>query len=144
MIRITEPIGQLSQEAYFELRHQVLRAPWGKEKGTERDDMEAASVHAAALDVQNQTLGVARLHIRDDGRGQIRYMAVASSAQGKGVGKKVIAYLEMRAKEIGIPTIMLNARENAVPFYLSCGYRIIADGELLWGQIPHFVMEKSL
>lgn len=144
MIRLTEPTGINAKDAYFELRHQVLRAPWGKEKGTERDELESGSVHAAALNTNNQTVGVARLHLREDGRGQIRYMAAAPHVQGQGVGKKVITYLEMRAKEMGITTIMLNARENAVPFYLSCGYTIIEDGELLWGQIPHFVMEKAL
>lgn len=143
-MRITEPQSETAFEAYFELRHQVLRAPWGKQKGTERDELEKTSVHAAALNAENETIGAARLHIRPDSKGQIRYMAVAKLHQGKGVGKRVLTYLEGKAKIMGLSTLILNARQNAIPFYLSCGYKIVAEGELLWGQIPHKVMEKEL
>jgi hypothetical protein len=39
---------------------------------------------------------------------------------------------------------MLQARENAVPFYLSIGYSIVEKSFLMWGLIQHFKMEKAI
>jgi GNAT superfamily N-acetyltransferase len=71
-------------------------------------------------------------------------MGVHSDYQGKGLGKMVVSYLERRALENGRNIMILHARINAVKFYESCGYTIKETSYLLWGQIPHWLMEKKL
>jgi ribosomal protein S18 acetylase RimI-like enzyme len=71
-------------------------------------------------------------------------VAVASNQQGKGLGKQLMNYLEAKAKEQGLSKIVLEARENAVPFYENLGYRITKESYLLFGAIQHYTMEKSL
>jgi hypothetical protein len=56
----------------------------------------------------------------------------------------IVGFLESKAYQLNATRIFLNARINAVNFYKHLGYEVIADGELLWGKIPHFVMQKYL
>ena len=58
-------------------------------------------------------------------------MAIASDAQGQGIEKKILTGLEMHARQKGVATIVLYARENAVEFYRRNGYYIKEVGDLL-------------
>lgn len=87
---------------------------------------------------------VADFEKNSDSVGQIRYMAVADHCQGKGFGKEILIALEEKAKELGLSTIELQARENAIDFYKACGYNIEAPSFLLWGIIQHFLMRKLI
>jgi ribosomal protein S18 acetylase RimI-like enzyme len=71
-------------------------------------------------------------------------VATATAAQGKGIGKAIMAYLEEQAKAKGWTEIVLEARENAVLFYQRIGYTIIAESYLLFGEIQHYRMKKAL
>ena len=75
---------------------------------------------------------------------QVRFVAVEADVQGKGYGKKLMKAVEQFASENNIPDIILEARENAVPFYLSLGYVLTNQGKLLFESIPHFWMEKKI
>jgi predicted GNAT family N-acyltransferase len=55
-----------------------------------------------------------------------------------------MAYLEDQAKTKGWTEIVLEARENAVPFYKRIGYTINAESYLLFGEIQHYRMSKTL
>lgn len=140
---VSEPVTPQDFEIYYTLRYNVLRKAWGHPKGSEVDETDPTSIHAF-IKVGNEALAVSRLHFIDDRTGQIRYMGVHPDQQGKGLGKKVIAYLEKKALEHGRTTMILHARINAVKFYESCGYTIKESSYLLWGQIPHWLMEKKL
>jgi GNAT superfamily N-acetyltransferase len=71
-------------------------------------------------------------------------MAVAEKAQGKGIGKLLVKAAEDKSKELGIKTITLQARENAVAFYKSCNYTVIKKTFLLFNSIQHYLMTKNL
>jgi GNAT superfamily N-acetyltransferase len=133
-------------ESYFNLRFDVLRAAWGQPKGSETDSDDNSSTHAAIIVPDVGCVAAGRLHALTDrpGVAQIRYMAVHPAYQGKGLGAKVVAYLEVQAKAQGFDLITLNARETAVPFYLKCGYSIISEGPLVWGVIPHKICTKTI
>lgn len=126
------------------MRWEVLRKPWNKEQGSEKDELEDQSVHAMICDDKGSTLAVCRLHFINGSEGQVRYMAVRADQQGKGLGKMIVAYIEERAKEKGMKRIILHARENAVDFYKSCNYIVKEKSHLLWGKIQHWLMEKSI
>jgi predicted GNAT family N-acyltransferase len=69
---------------------------------------------------------------------------VATNQQGKGVGKLIMSYLEKVAAEKGWQEIILEARENAVPFYKNIGYSNLEKSYLLFGEIQHYRMKKAL
>jgi ribosomal protein S18 acetylase RimI-like enzyme len=71
-------------------------------------------------------------------------MAVDVNCQGKGLGKLIVVKLEEEAKRIGLKTIELQARENAVDFYKSQDYTIQETSFKLWDIIQHYLMIKQL
>lgn len=131
-------------KAYYRLRYEVLREPWGQPEGTEVLADEDQAIHAAAYAADGATLGVARLQRNEGTTGQVRCVAVSAQAQGKGVGRALMIWLEEKAAESGLEEIVLEARDNAVPFYLSIGYKILDKSHLLFGIIQHYTMSKKL
>ena len=143
-VKISEPQTPMEFEVYYLLRFEVLRKPWNKPPGSEKDDMEAQCIHAFARDENNTILGVCRMQFNNSEEAQIRYMAVGEKAQGKGVGKMLILYMESKAKKAGAVKVILQSRETAVNFYAKCGYSVIEKSYLMWDQIQHYLMQKEL
>lgn len=143
-MRLQEPVSQEDFEKYYQLRWEVLRKPWNQPKGSEKDENENTSIHVMAMDDAGECVGVSRLQFNSAEEAQVRFMGVRDDQQGKGVGKKLMHYLEEKAREKGAKKIMLQARENAVAFYLSIGYVVEEKSFLLWGIIQHFRMGKNL
>ncbi len=143
-IQIIEPQTTQQFEAYYLLRYQVLRQPWKQPPGSEKDNDEATSDHAMACDETNAVLGVCRLQMNSATEAQLRYMGVKTDTQGLGIGKKLITYMEQKALQKGANKMILQARENAVDFYTKCGYHVVEKSYLMWGQIQHYLMEKTL
>jgi len=143
---VKSPETAAEWENYFQLRWKILREPWGQAVGSEKDELEfsATSFHALATNINGHEMGVARIQLLTDEKAQIRYMAVNNSEQGKGIGSSLITYLEIIAKANNVKMIILQARENAIPFYLTHNYIIKAKSFLLYGQVQHFLMEKIL
>lgn len=143
-MRLQEPVSPEDFENYYLLRWEVLRKPWNQPRGTEKDENEATSIHVMALNEKDECVGVSRLQFNSSEEAQVRFMGVRDDQQGKGVGKKLMSYLEEKAKEKGAKKVMLQARENAVQFYLSIGYAVVEKSFLMWGIIQHYRMEKLL
>jgi N-acetylglutamate synthase-like GNAT family acetyltransferase len=143
IVRIPETAQEW--EKYYQLRYTVLREPWGQLKGSEVLKDEDQSDHVMVIDDEtHEIVGVARLQINTPTQGQVRCVAVAPHAQGKGVGKLLMNYLEELAQQKDIKEIILDARENAVKFYLSIGYEIFEESYLLFGVIQHWKMRKEI
>jgi N-acetylglutamate synthase-like GNAT family acetyltransferase len=143
MLEIKSPQNDADWNAYYALRFSVLREPWNQPVGSEVLADEDQAIHAIAVE-NGEILGVARMHESAEKQGQVRCVATATKAQGKGIGKAIMAYLEEKAKQKGWGEIVLEARENAVPFYEAIGYTIVAESYLLFGEIQHYRMQKSL
>lgn len=141
---LIEPQSEKHFEAYFLLRWKELRKPWKQVWGSERDEMEASCIHAMIIDKKEEALAVGRLQFNSSKEGQIRFMAVKKEFQGQGLGKKIVAYLEGKAKEKGAKTIILHARENAIPFYEKMNYQLIKKSYLLYNEIQHYLMSKNI
>ena len=142
-MEIKSPQTDSEWKAYYALRFNVLREPWNQPHGSEVLADEDQAIHAIAV-AGEEVLGVARMHESATNQGQVRCVAIATIAQGKGIGKATMAYLEDQAKMKGWTEIVLEARENAVPFYERIGYTIIAESYLLFGEIQHYRMSKTL
>lgn len=143
MLIIKIPTTSEEWEQYYDLRFTVLREPWGQLKGSEVLNDEDQADHAMVIDSESEKIvGVARMQTNSSTQGQVRCVAVLPAVQGRGVGKLLMNYLENIAQQKGFTEIVLDARENAVKFYLSIGYEIIGESYLLFGVIPHFKMIK--
>ena len=142
--RIFSPTTDAELAAGLAIRYQLLRAPWGQPRGSERDPLDAAAVHALAVTPSGTPIGTARLHTAAPGRGQIRFMAVLPAFQGLGIGARLTAYLEDRARAEGLARVVLDARLTARSFYERQGYQVMGDAHTLFGSVANVRMEKAL
>ncbi len=131
-------------EKYYQLRWLLLRKPWGQPLGSEQDKLEQQSFQRMVIDEHKQVLAVGRLERISQNKGQIRYMVVSDLVRGKGFGKQIISTLEQQATQLGIKTIELKAREEVVDFYSKLGYQNRGFSHLLFDEIKHFKMTKTL
>ena len=141
---IRSPQTPREWEHYYQLRYDILRAPWGQPIGSEQSADEKAHQHFSYFDNSNQILGVGRLDSVDSQTTQIRFMAVAEQQQGKGIGRALMEEMENVSKEMGIQKIVLHARAIALPFYEKLGYQLDVPSHLLFGEIQHFLMHKLI
>jgi N-acetylglutamate synthase-like GNAT family acetyltransferase len=143
-VEIKEPQTQQEFGAYFFLRYELLRKPWGKAIGSEKDEMEEECTHAMAVSTENKMVGVCRLQFNSNLEAQIRYMAVSEDYRGRGVGKLLLNYLEQKAKQKGAEMVILHSRESAVAFYKKCGYQMEGKSYLMWDTIQHYLLHKKI
>lgn len=144
--RIIQPSSEAEWSAYYGLRYSVLRAPWNQPKGSERASDDPQSIHGLLLNEQGEALAVGRIHTLSETEAQIRFMAVNPRHRRLGLGKAILQYLEAMAQRRNpeLSTICLQARDSAVPFYISQGYTIKEKTFLLFETIQHYLMEKPI
>ena len=142
--KVIEPITAEEFEEYFYLRWRILRKPWNQPAGSEVDLHEEESIHGLIMNENEEAIAICRIQMNDRFTAQVRYMAVLDKYRTKGLGRKILYYLEAKAKLMGAQRVYLDARENAVDFYKSCDYKIIRTSYLLFGEIQHYGMEKYL
>ena len=56
----------------------------------------------------------------------------------------MVNFMENHATKTGRSTIVLDARENAVGFYEKLGYKISKKSYMLFNEIQHYSMIKTL
>ncbi|MFT5815594.1 MAG: thioesterase domain-containing protein [Psychroserpens sp.] len=144
MYKCRAPQNKAELAQYYQLRWKILRKPWLQPSGSEKDDLEAQSYHRVIVDEMDNIVGVGRLHKNSQEHAQIRYMAISDELRGHGLGKLLISELERLAVQAGGKTIELNARADAIGFYQQLGY--INDGysHMLYGEVSHNKMTKSI
>jgi predicted GNAT family N-acyltransferase len=105
----------------------------------ERDEWDALSLHALAIDAGGRAVGTGRL-LPD---GHIGRMAVAPEARGRGIGSALLRALIDEAARRGHAEAVLNAQVTAMPFYARHGF--VARGEpFMEAGIEHRTMARSL
>lgn len=142
-LQLKSPQTAAEWQAYYQLRWQVLRAPWQQPPGSEQDELEAQSTHLMLVAENGDIAAVGRLHQLDATTAQVRYMAVAEAWQGQGAGARILQGLEQHAIALGLQSVLLNARETALKFYLKQGYQVVAAAATQFG-ISHQRMQKRL
>jgi len=139
-----EPRSEKDWNDYYRIRYDVLRKPWNQPLDSTKDEFEDNSFHLLLRDPDGNPAGAGRLQFNSPNQGQIRSMAMREDLRGTGWGGKLLLLLEQEAKKRGFTEIVLDAREGAVKFYLKAGYEVTGDSYLLFGQIPHKAMRKSV
>jgi predicted GNAT family N-acyltransferase len=119
---------------------QVRYAVFVKEQGVpaelEQDDQDPVCRHALLL-LDGRPVATGRL----EADGHIGRIAVVRPMRGKGLGSRVVAFLEDLARARGLRRVYLGAQVPAIPFYEKLGYRCYG-AEFLDAGIVHRHMEK--
>jgi GNAT superfamily N-acetyltransferase len=134
--------GTFEYETSVGLRYAVLRAPLGLKLGPDERREEAALIHLGAFEGE-RLVGCLMLHDQRDGRVRMRQVAIAEDRQRTGIGQRLVAFSEERARELGFREMILHARETAVLFYEKLGYQSF-DEPFEEVTIPHRKMRKAL
>ena len=141
-IEIRSPRTDLEWENYYNLRYRILRQPWGQQMGSERNEGDATGIHLALFEY-DRIKAITRLDTSGVGEGQVRFVAVETSVQGKGFGKRIMQEAESISISRGDTQMILHAREVAVDFYKSQGYQILEKSHILFERIQHYLMQKK-
>ena len=158
---------------YYECRYAVLREPLGFPRGAEILGDDEQAIHAW-VEREDSILAVGRAHLIDadsDGSAadhagpdatrcpgfgpladpsnrpaiQIRQMGTRQEARRQGHAATVFQELEIASKShFGAKVGLLQAREIAIPFYLSEGWVLIDEPYSIDGIGPHRSMMKQL
>jgi hypothetical protein len=134
--------GSKEYQQEVELRSKVLREPLGRRLTDEELVQGQDDIHIGAF--SNEAL-VGCLLLKPLSRDciKMRQVAVSPSQQGQGVGKRLVDFAETMARQQGFNEIILNARQTAVPFYESLGYK--TEGDVFEEvTLPHFKMKKRI
>ena len=140
---IKSPENEEEWDSYLLFRWEILRKPLGMSKDSLTDSIEDESFHLMGIDEEKNVIASGRVHFNSENEAQIRYMAVDENFKRKGVGTEIVKELEKYALSKGKVSMILNARENAISFYLSLGYEEVGPYQSDTG-IPHKTMKKSL
>jgi N-acetylglutamate synthase-like GNAT family acetyltransferase len=103
------------------------------------------SLFVVARNQQRQAVGCGALRPLDEQTGEIKRMYV--KIQNTGIGTRILAYLEMRAKELKYQVICLETRlvnQRAVRFYENNGYHRIQNYSHYIGRPESVCFEKRI
>ncbi len=134
-------------ERELALRTRVLREPLGLCFSAEDLARDASDIHLGAFEPDRhggtRLLGCLLLRPQPDDVVQMRQVAVAPEAQGRGVGRALVCDAERVARAKGFTEMMLHARETVIGFYEALGYS--PEGPtFIEVTIPHRTMRKRL
>ncbi|MFN3530364.1 MAG: GNAT family N-acetyltransferase [Bacteroidia bacterium] len=124
------------------LRDRLLRRPLGLYFTPEQLAEEADEYHLTAWE-GNRLLGCLVLKPLDAFTIKMRQVAVTEEAQGKGIGRMLVAWSERFAQEHLFKEMVLHARDTAIPFYEHLGYTVFGEG-FTEVSVPHRKMRKEL
>ena len=140
IVKLVENESEL--EAAIQVRFRVFVSEQAVPPEEELDEADATASHAIAL-FEGRVVGTGRLQHREDDTVQIGRMAVDAAWRRKGIGGRILEFLEEAARNEGIRHSVLNAQEYVKSFYAVHGYQEHGDTFLDAG-IPHIEMRKLL
>ncbi len=123
MYKIITPTTPEQLEQYFEFRWKILKSPFNFPLGSEKDEYESVAEHRMLLNANNEIMAIGRVHFNNADEVQIRHIAVAFDAHGKGYGRLIVATLESYALEQGAIRAVTNSLETSRAFFERCDYQ---------------------
>ncbi len=126
----------------FEVRRQVFVREQGISESVELDEHDGQALHVLVT-MGARAIGTARVLFLAANLAKIERMAVLKPFRRRGIGRKIIAFLEAELKNKGISQEILHAQYAAIPFYESCGFQAVGPPFREAG-IKHIKMQKTL
>ncbi len=140
-----EPAESIKETSFSEEKDRIMQVRYtvfvleqGVPEELEQDEKDPLCRHALLLK-DGRAVATGRL----ESDGHIGRIAVVRSCRGLGLGRRIVAFLEDKAKAKGLRRVYLGAQLQAIPFYEKLGYRCYGD-EFMDAGIAHRHMEKWL
>jgi len=128
--------------AVFAIRLRVFVEEQGISTEDDLDGSDASAVHALAI-IDDRPVGTGRFIVGPDAEAEIGRMAVDLEWRCRGIGSRLLRFLEQEARLREINHVVLNAQCYIKSFYSAKGY--IGEGEVfLDAGIKHVRMSKTL
>lgn len=142
-------ISPIKASQTYPIRAAVLRPGYSLEECVLPGDDEPDALHFGAFD-EARLLGIASVFAvsntalaQGEGR-QLRGMAAAADAQGRGIGSLLLAAIEQLLQQQDVDYLWANARERALGFYQKAGYDVVGERFDVPTVGPHFLVIKQL
>jgi predicted GNAT family N-acyltransferase len=135
---IIETVFSKEKERIMQVRYAVFVEEQRVPEELEQDEKDLVCRHALLL-MDERPVATGRL----EADGHIGRIAVVRSHRGKGLGSRIVKFLEDKAKAQGLRRVFLGAQLQAIPFYEKLGYRCYGN-EFMDAGIPHRHMEKII
>lgn len=106
------------------------------------DKYDKDAIHILVLN-GDRAIGAGRIVDKGKKLAKMGMISVLKTYRGKGIGIKIIKYLEKVSKQKGFKNIMMNSQEYVKGFYEKFGYKVKGRVFMEAG-IRHVRMEKKL
>jgi L-Ala-D/L-Glu epimerase / N-acetyl-D-glutamate racemase len=144
-------IARVAPAALHDLRRRVLRAGNPDSVVDVARDHDPASLHFAGFLADRLVVSASFFlepsPVRPGRRSyQLRFMATDFDVQGRGYGARVLEHARRELALAGAEELWANARDSALGFYVSTGWRVVAGSEHLSAEtrLPHTVIYLPL
>ena len=126
------------KDALYFVRNEVFVKEQGIDKDLEFDEIDEKSVHFV-IEHENEPIGVARLTYD----GQIGRICVLKKWRKKGIGMALLQQSVLKAKDMGLLKVYLNAQLSVKDFYTQFGFKAISNTFMEAG-IEHICMQRDV
>ncbi|KXG43824.1 GNAT family N-acetyltransferase [Tepidibacillus decaturensis] len=126
----------------FSIREVVFIDEQQVPKELEMDEYDNTATHFIVYDDKRPVATARMREYHDPSTVKIERVAVLKDERGKGIGKKLMTFIEQEALKMGFKTLRLNAQRHAETFYKDLGYMTISEAFDEAG-IEHVTMEKK-
>ena len=129
-------------QSAFEVRRQVFIEEQGISEDLELDGYDQEALHMVVKEGE-RVIGTARVHFLGTGQAKLERMAVLRSFRRRGIGRRIISFLNEELRNRQIKQVVLHAQYSAIVFYKSCGFE--ESGLPFWeAAIKHIKMQRSI
>ncbi len=126
----------------FEVRRKVFVEEQGIAEYLEFDGNDGQALHMVVLDGE-RVIGTARVLFLATNQAKLERMAILKPFRRKGIGRRLIYYLNENLSKRQVAQVVLHAQYSVVAFYKSCGFE--ESGSPFWEvSIKHVKMQRQL
>ena len=126
----------------LEVRRQVFVEEQGIPENLEYDGSDHEAMHMVAKDGE-RVIGTARVQLLTTSQAKIERMAILGPYRHKGIGTKIVSFLNEELTNRQVKQVVLHAQYTVVTFYESCGFEELGSPFMEAG-IKHIKMQKRL
>ncbi len=125
----------------FEVRKQVFVEEQGISEDIELDEHDVEALHMVVKD-KDRVIGTARVLFLAMNQAKIERMAILKPFRRRGIGRKIISFLNEELRNRKVKQVILHAQYPVVAFYKSCGFE--ESGSPFWeAGIKHMKMGRQ-
>ncbi len=126
----------------FEVRKKVFVEEQGIAEYLEFDGNDRQALHMVVMDGE-RVIGTARVLFMATNQAKLERMAILKPFRRKGIGRRLIYYLNEELSKRQVEQVVLHAQYSVVAFYKSCGFEE-SDSPFWEVGIKHIKMQRQL